>query len=190
MENAAPQKRIRQLLLRVGGNDHNGALLCLHGALCLIDIELHLVQFPQQIVGELQIRLVDLVNEKHYLLFAVKGLSQFAQFDVMGNVVHTFLAELPVIETLNGVIHIQPLLGFGGGLDIPNDQPLTQGFGHGLRQHGLARAWLSLDQKRLFQRDCNIHTGHQLLTGHVFSGSLKSLFFHAVPCTLGSSPQL
>ena len=34
----------------------------------LIDIKLHLIQLPEQVVGELQIRLVNLVDQEHHLL--------------------------------------------------------------------------------------------------------------------------
>ena len=67
MENASSKKRVRQLLLRVGGDDHDGALFGLHRALGLVDIKLHLIQLPEQVIGEFQIRLVDLVNQKHHL---------------------------------------------------------------------------------------------------------------------------
>ncbi len=189
MEDAAAQERVRQLLLRVGGDDHDGALLRFHCPLGLIDVELHLIQLPQQIVGELQIRLVNLVDQEHHLLLAVKSLPQLAQLDVMGDVIHALLAELPVIETLDGVIHVQPLLGLGGGLDVPYDQPLPKSLRHGLRQHGLARARLPLDQKRLLQRNRDIHAGHELLAGHIFPGSLKSLSLHSATCPFRCHPQ-
>ena len=180
MEDAAAQERVRQLLLRVGGDDHDGALLGFHCPLGLIDVELHLVQLPQQIVGELQIRLVDLVYQEHHLLLAVKGLPQLAQLDVMGDVIHPFLAELPVIKALDCIIYIQPLLRLSRRFDIPDNQPLSQRFRHGLRQHRLAGARLPLDQKRFFQCNSDVYTGHQLLAGHIFPGTLKSLFLHFV----------
>ena len=68
MENTSPEERIRQLLLRIGCDDHNRAVFRLYGALCLMDIKLHLIQLPEQIVGKFQIGLVDLVNEQNHLL--------------------------------------------------------------------------------------------------------------------------
>ena len=108
-------------------------------------MELHPVQLPQQVVGKFQVRLVYLVDEEDHLLVVGEGLPQLAQLDILLNVVHPLAAELAVVETLDHVVDVEPVLGLGGGFDVPDDELLPQRLGDGLRQHGLARARLPLD---------------------------------------------
>ena len=163
MEHAPAQKCIRQFLLRIGGDDDHRAVFGSDGAPRLRDVELHPVQLPQQVVGELQICLVDLIDEQDHLLVGGEGLPQLAQLHIFFNVVHALAAELAVVQTLHHVIDVQPVLGLGGGLDVPDDQLFSQRLGDCLGQHGLARARLALDQKGLFQHHGNVHRPHQLL---------------------------
>ncbi len=87
-----------------------------------MNVKFHLVQFPQKVVGKLQIRLVDFIYQKHHLLVTVKSFPQLAQFDIAGNIVHTRFSKLPVVEPLDGIVYIEPLLRFGSGFDIPYNQ--------------------------------------------------------------------
>ena len=122
VEHAPAQKCIRQFLLRIGGDDDHRAVFGSDGAPRLRDVELHPVQLPQQVVGELQICLVDLIDEQDHLLVGGEGLPQLAQLHIFFNVVHALAAELAVVQTLHHVIDVQPVLGLGGGLDVPDDQ--------------------------------------------------------------------
>ena len=63
VEKAAPQKRVGQFFFVIRGNDDDGALLRLNRLTRLVDKKLHAVQFDQQIVRKLDIRLVYLVNQ-------------------------------------------------------------------------------------------------------------------------------
>ena len=177
MEDAPAEEGVGQLLLGVGGDDDDGPLLGGDGLLGLGDVELHLVQLPQQVVGELQVRLVDLVDEQDHLLLRREGLPQLAQLDVLLDVIHPFAAELAVIEPLNGVVDVQAVLGLGGGLDVPDDELLVQGVADGLGQLGLAGAGLALDQQGLLQGDGDVHDPEQVGGDDVIAASLK--FFHA-----------
>ena len=67
VKDTAAEKGVRQLFFRIGGNDHDGALSGPNGFLCLRNIEFHLVQLPEQVVGELQVCLVDLVDQEDHL---------------------------------------------------------------------------------------------------------------------------
>ena len=88
VEDAAAQEGVGQLLFRVGRDDDDGALLCLDRLLGLGDVELHLVQLPEEVVGELQVGLVHLVDQQHHLLVGGERLAQLAQLDVLCDVVH------------------------------------------------------------------------------------------------------
>ncbi len=65
MEEAAPQERVGQLLLVVGGDHHDRPFARRHALAGLVDVEAHAVEFLQQIVGELEVGLVDLVDQQH-----------------------------------------------------------------------------------------------------------------------------
>ena len=160
VEDAPAQKRVRQLLFRVGGDDDDGPLLGPHRLLGLRNVELHLIQLPQKVVGELQVCLVDLVDEQHHPLLRAERL---AQLDIVADIIHAMGAELAVVEPLDHIVDIQAILSLGGGLDVPDDELFTQGIRHRLGQHGLARTRLALDEQRLFQRHRDIHRQHQLL---------------------------
>ena len=161
VEDAAAQEGVGQLLFRVGRDDDDGALLCLDRFLCFGNVELHLVQLPEEVVGELKIGLVHLVDEQHHLLVGGERLAELAELDVFCDVVHAGGAELAVVETLDDVVDVQTVLRLGGGFHVPDDELLAQRVGDGLRQHGLARAGLALDEQRLFERHGDVHCVHQ-----------------------------
>ena len=170
MEDAAAQEGVGQLLFRVGRDDDDGALLCLDRFLRLGNVELHLVQLPKEVVGELKIGLVHLVDEQHHLLVGGECLAELAELDVFCDVVHAGGAELAVVETLDDVVDVQTVLRLGGGFHVPDDELLAQRVGDGLRQHGLACAGLALDEQRLLQRHGDVHRAHQLGRGDVVFG--------------------
>ena len=53
VEEAAPQERVRQLLLVVAGDDDDRPVQGPDGLARLVDVELHAVQLAQQVVREL-----------------------------------------------------------------------------------------------------------------------------------------
>ena len=136
-------------------------MLCPDGLLCLLNIEFHLVHFPEQIVGKFQVSLVDLIDQKHDLVFGQKGLTDFSVFDILMNIIDVG-AELTVIQPLYHVVGVESVLGFCGGFDVPDQQLFAQRVGDGLSQHGLAGAGFALDQERLFQSHGDIDGLHQL----------------------------
>ena len=147
----------------------------LDGTAGLRDVELHPVQLPQQVVGKLQIRLVDLVDEEDHLLVIGEGLPQLAQLDILLNVVHPLTAELAVIQPLDNIIDVQAVLGLGGGLDVPDDELFAQRLRDGLGQHGLSRARFPLDEQGLLQHHGDVGRPEQLLRGHIVPASSEFL---------------
>ena len=179
VENAAAQEGVRQFLLRVGCDDHDGALLCLDGLSGLRNVEFHLIKLPEQVVRELQVRLVDLVDQKHSLLLLREGNAQLSEFDIAGNIVHAVLSELAVVKTLDSVIDVQAVLGLRRRLYVPDDQFHSQGIGDGFRQHGLAGAGFSLHQKRLLKCRRNVDAPDQFLRRNIILASAKLLHDHS-----------
>ncbi|MDT4851343.1 hypothetical protein FQZ97_855210 [compost metagenome] len=114
----------------------------------LVDVELHAVEFAQQVVGEFDIGLVDLVDQQHHLLIGLERLPQHALDDVVADVVHAVVAELRVAQARDRVVFVQALLRLGGRLDMPLQQRHAERGGHFLGQHGLAGAGLALDLQR------------------------------------------
>src|SRR6266540_658383 len=88
MEEAAAQERVRQLLLVVRGDDDDRPAPRLDGLAGLVAEELHAVELQQQIVGELDVRLVDLVDQQDRAELAGERLPQTALDDVVADVVH------------------------------------------------------------------------------------------------------
>ena len=52
----------------------------------LVDVELHAVEFAQQVVRELDVGLVDLVDQQRHRLLGREGLPQHALDDVVADV--------------------------------------------------------------------------------------------------------
>ena len=176
MKDTTAQEGTGQLFLCVGGDDDDGAMLCLDGLASLRDIELHLVQLPQQVVGEFQVGLVDLIDQQNHLFISQEGFAQLAQLDILGNIVHAGVAELAVVQTLHHVVNVQTVLRLGGRLDIPDDQLLAQGFCNGFSQHGLARARFPLDQQGFFQCHSDVDSPQQIFRSDIIAGASKCTF--------------
>ena len=96
VEEAAAEKGVRQLLLIVGGDNDDWAMPGRDGTPRLVDIEFHSIELEEQIVRELDIRLVDLVDQKHRSLGGLERLPQLSRHDIVGDVVDAFVAQLAV----------------------------------------------------------------------------------------------
>src|SRR5690606_6001619 len=167
VEEAAAQESVGQFLFVVGSDDDDRAMRGTNCLARLVDVELHAVEFLEQVVRKLDIRLVDLVDEKHCLPLGSKCLPQFAASYVVSDVVEALVAKLAVAQARNGVIFVKALLGAGRGLDMPFDEVEPEGCGNLPRQFGLARAGLALDQQWPLKRDRRIDGNHQVLVGNI-----------------------
>ena len=74
----------------------------------------------KEVVGKLDVRLVDLVNEHHGRLWLREGCSKRAKPNILPASDTSLSPNL--LSTLDSVVHIQPLLGFTGTLDVPGMQ--------------------------------------------------------------------
>ena len=191
VEEAAAQEGVGQFLFVVRGDDHDRAAARLHGLARLVDEELHAIELLQQVVGKLDVGLVDLVDQQHRALVGDEGVPQFAALDVVADVLHAGVAELAVAQARHRVVFVQALLRLGGGLDVPFDQRRPDALGDLQRQHGLAGAGLALDQQRPLQGDRGVDRDFEIVGGHIGLGAFKT---HANPrffsATLGRAPGL
>jgi hypothetical protein len=78
VEHAAAQESVGQLLLVIGRDHHYGALLGHDLITRLRNEEAHAIEFVQKIVGELEVRLVHLVDQQDRALLRRKRLPKRA----------------------------------------------------------------------------------------------------------------
>ena len=133
----------------------------------LVDVELHAVEFAQQVVGKLDVGLVDLVDQDHRRRIAVESFPQDTLDDVIGDVGHPGITQLRVAQTGDGIVLIQALLCLGRRLDMPLEKRQPERASHFLGKHGLAGARLTLDQQRALQGDGGIDGERQIARGDV-----------------------
>src|SRR5512132_2737719 len=193
VEEAAPQKRVRQLLLVVRGDDDDRPLPGDHRLFGFVDVKLHAVELEQQIVGELDISLVNLVDQQNRPDSAGEGFPETALDNVVANVVHARFAELRIAQPGDGVVLVESLLRLRRRLNVPFDQRRRQRPGDLVGENRLARAGLALDEKRTFERDRRIDREHQVFGRDVAVGAFEAsvhgaLRPSAVPAAYGRHP--
>ena len=86
VEEAAAQERVGQLLLVVRRDDDERPMPGLDRAVRLVDVELHAVELAQEVVGELDVGLVDLVDQHDRRHLAFERVPQHAVLDVVRDV--------------------------------------------------------------------------------------------------------
>ncbi len=140
----------------------------------LVDEELHPVEFEQQIVGELDVGLVDLVDQQDRAFGGVERLPQLAALDVVADVGDARIAELRVAQARHRVIFIEPLLRLGGRFDVPGEQRRAQRARDLFGEQRLAGARLALDQQRALQNDRRVDRDPEILGGDIGFRALKA----------------
>ncbi|OIQ63113.1 hypothetical protein GALL_553490 [mine drainage metagenome] len=152
-------------------------------------MELHAVEFLQQVVRELDIGLVDFVDQQNHTAERLKRLPQLALADVVFHVIDARVAQLAVTQAADSVVLVQTLLRLGGGFHMPLDQRQTKAGRDLSRQFGLAGAGLAFHQQRAFQRDGGVYRKGQVVGGHIggsrgkFHNTFRG-FFDEVMATL------
>ena len=71
-------------------------MLGLDGLTGLVDKEFHAIQLHQQIVGEFNIGLIDLVDQQNNLLLRREGFPELAALDVLADVLDFTVTQLRV----------------------------------------------------------------------------------------------
>ena len=92
VKEASTQERVGQFFFVVRSNDHDRTMARLDRLAGLVDKELHLIEFLEQIVRELDVSLVNLVDQQHDLFVGVKRLPQLAFADVISDVMYALFA--------------------------------------------------------------------------------------------------
>ena len=116
-------------------------------------------EFLQEIVGELDIGLVNFVDQQDGQLRSREGFPQLALLDVIADVVNTLVTQLAITKTGNRIIFVQPLLRFGRAFHVPFDQRRVDRFGNLVRQYRFTGARFTFYQQRATQ-------GHRSVDGH------------------------
>ncbi len=142
-------------------------------------MELHAVELEQEVVGEFDVGLVDLVDQQHRALLMGEGLPQLAALDVVGDVGDAGVAELAVAQPRHRVVFVEALLRLGGRLDVPGQKRRVDRLGDFLGQHGLAGAGLALHQQRALEHDGGIDGDLEVIGGDVVLGTGE---FHLSVC--------
>ena len=110
MKKAAPQKGIGQFFFVVRRNKHQRAVLGANQFAGFVAVELHAVEFAQQVVGKLNVGFVNFINQQGHGLFGGKGLPQHAFDDVVVNVFHALTAiklrQLAVTQAADGIVFV------------------------------------------------------------------------------------
>jgi hypothetical protein len=167
MEKAAAQKRVGQFLLVVRRDDHERALFRADQLVGFVYVELHAVEFAQQVVREFDVGLVDFVDQQHGLLVRLERLPQHAFDDVIADVLHALVAELRIAQARHRVVLVQALLGLGGRLDVPLQQWHAERGGDFFGEHGFAGTGFALDQQRALQRHRGVDRELEVVGGDV-----------------------
>ena len=174
MEKAPAQEGIGQLFFIVGGDEHDGPVLGFDQFTCLINKELHAVEFPQQVIGELDVRLVDLVNQQYHGLVVGECLPQRSLDDVVRDVLDALVSKLRVAQARHGIIFIETLLRLCGRFDVPFKKRHAERTGDFLSQFCLAGSGLALDQQWAFQCDGCVDREHEIISGDIGGGALEA----------------
>src|SRR5262249_15415815 len=119
VEKAAPQEGIGQLLLIIGGNNDDGAVLCLDGFVRFVNIKIHKIEFLQQVIGKLDVGLVDLIDQQHGALAHGERLPQLALADVVADVGDARVTKLAIAQAAYRVVFVKALQRLGRRFDVP-----------------------------------------------------------------------
>ncbi len=181
MEEAAAEECVGQFLFVIARDDDDGPVSCRYQLLRFVNIELHAIEFPQQVVGKLDIGLVDLVDQQYRLLLRCECFPDLALLDVVGNVVNAIVPELRVPEPRHGIVLVEPLLRLGRRFDMPFEQRLAERVCDFDCELGLARTGLAFDEDRPLERDRCVDGRHQVVGGDVGRGTCKAGVCHVGP---------
>jgi len=107
-------------------------------------VETHAVDLVEQIVRELDVRLVDFVDQEDHALTPRERTTQWPELDVAADVFYVTVAKARVVEALDGVVDVKTILRACGRLHRPMDDREPEALGDGLRQQRFPGSGFSL----------------------------------------------
>src|SRR5437870_12948002 len=82
VKDTAPQEGIGEFFFRIRRDEVNRPVFRHNTLVRLENIKIHLVEFVQQVVGKLDVRFVNFVNEQHHLCVCSKRLPETSEPDI------------------------------------------------------------------------------------------------------------
>ena len=140
----------------------------------LVDVELHPIELLEEVVGEFDVGLVDLVDQEDGKGRRGERLPELALADIVGNVVDPLVAELAVAQPRHRVIFVEALMRLGGRFDVPFDQRRADRRGDLVGEDGLAGAGLALDEQRPPQRDRGVDRDLEVVGRDIIGGAFEA----------------
>src|SRR4029077_17006007 len=181
VEKAAPQEGIGQLFLVVGRNNNDGAVPGLDVLVRFVNIKLHAIEFLQQVIGELDVGLVDLIDQQHGPLAHGEGLPQLALADIVADVGDAGVTELAIAQAANRVILVEALQRLGRRFDVPLNERGLDRLGDFDGENRLAGAGLALDEQRSLQGDGGVDRDLEIHSGDVGYSALELHWWWTAP---------
>src|SRR5262249_10307322 len=126
-----------------------------------------------QVVGKLDVCLVDLIDEQHGALVHRKRFPKLALADVVLDVTDPRVTQLAIAQAAHRIVFVEALHGLGGRFDVPLDERGVHWFGDFLSQHSLAGAGLSFDKQRPLQGNSGIDRDLKIIGRDVVFGALE-----------------
>src|SRR6185295_2913995 len=167
--------------LVVGRNNNDGAVPGLDGLVRFVNIKLHAIEFLQQVIGELDVGLVDLIDQQHRPLAHGEGLPQLALADIVADVGDAGVAELAIAQAANRVILVEALQRLGRRFDVPLKERGLDRLGDFDGENRLAGAGLALDEQRSLQGDGGVDRDLEILSGDVGFSALELHWWWTAP---------
>ena len=96
MKEAAAQEGVRQFFLIIGGDDNQRACLGLNGFAGLVNKKFHPGEILEQVIGELDVGLINLINQQNDAPFMGKSFPEFAAVNIVFNIFDAFIPELAI----------------------------------------------------------------------------------------------
>ena len=171
VEDAAAQEGVRQLLLVVRRDEHDGPLHCADVS-CVSGMEKRIASSSRsRSLGNSRSALSISSMRRTTRSAAANASPERAELDVAADVGHVAVAEAAVVEALHGVVDVEAVLRLGGRLDVPGDERHPRPSATLLGEQRLAGAGLALDEQRPAELHGDVHRLHQLGGGDVVAGA-------------------
>src|SRR5262249_25696087 len=129
--------------------------------------------FLQQVIGKLDVGLVDLIDQQHGALAHGERLPQLALADVVADVGDARVTKLAIAQAAYRVVFVKALQRLGRRFDVPLNERGLDCLGDLDGKHRLAGAGLALDEQGSLERDGGVDCDLEIFSGDVGFGALE-----------------